>query len=170
MDWLTEIIKQLQTSRAFVTGVFIVCLCILLGNKFVPSLIPKVPADWRLPLIGGLLFSGTLLAFIILSYIWLLFSEWVKRITKILKSLYLSNDEQRLLNSLALTIEDNINNSVNLSDLDYSSTNFSKLEFQEIVINLEKKGLIELNPYNHNLITLSDSGRKLILKMRRKQG
>ena len=109
--------------------------------------------------------------YFIFSFFFLLkISEWVKRITKTLKSLYLSNDEQRLLNSLALTIEDNINNSVNLSDLDYSSTNFSKLEFQEIVINLEKKGLIELNPYNHNLITLSDSGRKLILKMRRKQG
>ena len=167
MDWLTEVIKQLQTSRAFVTAVFVVCLCILLGHNFAPALIPQVPADWKLPLIGSLLFSGTLLAFIIIPYVWTFFSKGINDKTKEIKSSYLSEDERVLLYSLALTIEDNKDDFVNLSNIDYYTTNFSKLEFQEIVVKLEEKGLVELNPFAPNLISLSATGRRRAIEMRR---
>ncbi|WP_201573081.1 hypothetical protein [Psychrobacter nivimaris] len=97
MDWLTEIIKQLQTSRAFVTAVFVACLSVLLGHAFAPSLIPEVPDDWKLPLIGGLIFSGTLLAFIIIPFFWSYFSKILNNKSQKTRSLNLSSNEQGFL-------------------------------------------------------------------------
>lgn len=146
MDWLTEIIKQLQTSHAFVSAVFVVCISILLGHSFIPSIIPQVPDEWKLPLIGGLLFSSTLLLFLIIPYIWKYFSKSVNNKTQEVRALSLSDHERSFLYNLAVMIEDSREDFLNLGSLDYSIMNASKLELQEIVTDLSNKGLIDINP------------------------
>lgn len=166
MDWLTEIIKQLQTSHAFVTAVFVVCISILLGHSFTPSIIPQAPDEWKLPLIGGLLFSGTLLTFLITPYILEYASKSISNKTKEVKALSLSNHEQSFLYNLAVMIEDSREDFLNLGSLDYSSMNTSKLELQEIVSDLSNKGLIDINFLDSNLISFTNKGRTRALEIK----
>lgn len=166
MDWVTEIIKQLQTSRAFVTAVFIACLSLLLGHTFAPSLIPEVPDNWKLPLIGGLIFSGTLLTFIIIPFFWSYFSKLLNNKTQKIRSLILSNDEQGFLYIMALMIENSREDFINLSNLNYDAMDISKLKIQEIVTGLVTKGLIEANPFDPNLISFTNTGRSKALEIK----
>lgn len=166
MDWLTEIIKQLQTSRAFVTAVFIVCLSILLGNAFAPSFIPEVPDNWKLPLIGGLIFSGTLLAFIIIPFFWSYFSKVLNSKSQEIRSLNLSSNEQGFLYVMALIIEDSREDFINLSNLNYDAMEISKLETQEVVSNLVNKGLIETNLFDSTLVSFTIPGRSKALEIK----
>lgn len=166
MDWLTEIIKQLQTSHAFVTAVFVVCISMLLGHSFIPSLIPQVPDEWKLPLIGGLLFSGTLLAFLIIPYIWKYSFKSISNKTQKIKTLSLSDHERSFLYNLAVMIEDSREDFFNLGSLDYSSMNTSKLELQEIVSDLSHKGLIDINFLDPNLISFTSKGRTRALEIK----
>ena len=166
MDWLTEIIKQLQTSRAFVTAVFVVCLSVLLGHAFAPSLIPEVPDDWKLPLIGGLIFSGTLLAFIIIPFFWSYFSKILNSKSQKTRSLNLSSNEQGFLYIMALIIEDNREDFINLSNLNYDAMEISKLETQEVASNLVDKGLIETNLCDSTLVSFTITGRSKALEIK----
>lgn len=166
MDWLTEIIKQLQTSRAFVTAVFVVCLSVLLGHTFAPSLIPEVPDDWKHPLIGGSLFSGTLLAFIIIPFFWSYSFKALNNKSQKIRSLNLSSNEQGFLYIMALIIEDSREDFINLSNLNYNAMETSKLEIQEIASNLVNKGLIETNPFDSTLVSFTISGRSKALEIK----
>lgn len=166
MDWLTEIIKQLQTSRAFVTAVFVVCLSVLLGHTFAPSLVPKVPDDWKLPLIGGLMFSGTLLTFIIIPFLLNYFSKILNNKTQKNSSSKLSDDEQVFLYSMALMIEASQDSFINLSSLNYDAMGVSKLEIQETASVLVNKGLIETSLFDLNLVSFTSIGRSKALKIK----
>lgn len=166
MDWLTEIIKQLQTSHAFVSAVFVVCISILLGHSFIPSIIPQVPDEWKLPLIGGLLFSSTLLLFLIIPYIWKYFSKSINNKTQEVRALSLSDHERSFLYNLAVMIEDSREDFLNLGSLDYSIMNASKLELQEIVTDLSNKGLIDINFLDPNLISFTSKGRTRALEIK----
>jgi hypothetical protein len=166
MDWVTEIIKQLQTSRAFVTAVFIACLSVLLGHTFAPSLIPEVPDNWKLPLIGGLIFSGTLLTFIIIPFFWSYFSKVLNNKSQEIRSLNLSSNEKVFLYIMALIIEDSREDFINLSSLNYDAMEISKLETQEVILNLVNKGLIETNPFDSTLVSFTISGRSKALEIK----
>lgn len=166
MDWLTEIIKQLQTSRAFVTAVFLVCLSVLLGHAFAPSLIPEVPDDWKLPLVGGLIFSGTLLAFIIIPFFWSYFSKILNNKSQKIRSLNLSINEQGFLYIMALIIENSREDFINLSNLNYDAMEVSKLEIQEVVSSLVNKRLVETNPFDSTLVSFTITGRSKALEIK----
>ncbi|MFT0773517.1 hypothetical protein [Psychrobacter aquimaris] len=166
MDWLTEIIKQLQTSRAFVTAVFVACLSVLLGHAFAPSLIPEVPDDWKLPLIGGLIFSGTLLAFIIIPFFWSYFSKILNNKSQKTRSLNLSSNEQGFLYIMALIIEDSREDFINLSNLNYDAMEISRLETQEVASSLVNKGLIKTNPFESTLVSFTITGRSKAIEIK----
>lgn len=166
MDWLTEIIKQLQTSRAFVTAVFVACLSVLLGHAFAPSLIPEVPDDWKLPLIGGLIFSGTLLAFIIIPFFWSYFSKILNNKSQKTRSLNLSSNEQGFLYIMALIIEDSGEDFINLSNLNYDAMEISRLETQEVASSLVNKGLIKTNPFESTLVSFTITGRSKAIEIK----
>lgn len=166
MDWLTEIIKQLQTSRACVTAVFVACLSVLLGHAFAPSLIPEVPDDWKLPLIGGLIFSGTLLAFIIIPFFWSYFSKILNNKSQKTRSLNLSSNEQGFLYIMALIIEDSREDFINLSNLNYDAMEISRLETQEVASSLVNKGLIKTNPFESTLVSFTITGRSKAIEIK----
>lgn len=131
-----------------------------------PSLIPQVPDEWKLPLIGGLLFSGTLLVFLITPYIWKYFSKSISNKTQEVKALSLSDHEQSFLYNLAVMIENSREDFLNLGSLDYSSMNASKLELQEIVSDLSNKRLIDINFLDPNLISFTSKGRTRALEIK----
>ena len=166
MDWLTEIIKQLQTSHAFVTAVFVVCLSVLLGHVFAPSLFPDVPDDWKLPLVGGLIFSGTLLAFVIIPFFWSYFFKSLNNKSQKIRSLNLSSNEQGFLYIMALMIEDSREDFINLSNLNYDAMEISKLEIQEVASSLVNKGLIETSIFDLNLVSFTSTGRSKALEIK----
>ena len=166
MDWLTEIIKQLQTSRKFVTAVFLVCLSVLLGHAFVPSLIPEVPDDWKLPLVGGLIFSGTLLAFIIIPFFGSYFSKILNNKSQKIRSLNLSINEQGFLYIMALIIENSREDFINLSNLNYDAMEVSKLEIQEVVSSLVNKRLVETSLFDPSLVSFTSTGRSKALEIK----
>lgn len=166
MDWLPEILKQLQTSRALVTAAFVVCLFILFGHIISPNLIPQTPDNWKLPVMGGLLFSSTLLVFIIVPFLWQYFYKIIINRTQNIRTSKLSNDEQHCLYNMALMIEGSRVDFVNLSNLNYSNMSISKLELQEIISKLSNKGLVDVNPFDSNLISFTDSGRRKALEIK----
>jgi hypothetical protein len=48
---------------------------------------------------------------------------------------------------------------MDLDRLDYSRAEGTKLEFHQLAKQLEAKGLVRINPWNDNLLTLTDLGR-----------
>lgn len=169
MDWLAEIIKQLQTSRSFVTAAFVVCFVILFGHIFVPASIPQAPDEWKLVLIAGLLFSGTLLLFMIIPFIYKFFVQSFSNKLQEIKSSNLSQDERDFLYSLALMIEASQDDYINMGNLNYHAMEISKLEIQEIISNLSSKGLIDINSFDNNLVSFTKNGRRKVLEIKSNQ-
>jgi RsiW-degrading membrane proteinase PrsW (M82 family) len=61
MSWLGDILKHLELSKKFTAGVFVSTLSLLVGPAFFPEKIAEAPEQWRWLVVGGCIFSGTLL-------------------------------------------------------------------------------------------------------------
>lgn len=53
----------------------------------------------------------------------------------------------------------------NLDRIDYAQSSGTRLEYHQWASGLAKKGLVNINPYNENLLTLTPEGRETALKI-----
>ncbi|BDR36533.1 hypothetical protein PDY_35810 [Photobacterium damselae subsp. damselae] len=77
----------------------------------------------------------------------------------------LSNTEIELISFLGTYAD----KSFDLRDFNYDEANFTKLEILARCNTLKDKGLLCINPYNENIIFLSESGRKKALKLQKEE-
>ena len=56
---------------------------------------------------------------------------------------------------------------INLENINYEAVRMSRLEVLELMHSLKKKGLVLINPYADNLVSLTPTGRQRALEIQR---
>jgi len=55
----------------------------------------------------------------------------------------------------------------NLEGVNYRNAPYTHLELLQVAYQLKRKGLVRVNSYNENLVSLSEDGRKRALELQR---
>ncbi|CAG0928224.1 hypothetical protein PLCT1_00674 [Planctomycetaceae bacterium] len=163
MSWLSDLLKHLSVSRSIAGAVFLTALVLAIGPRFLPQYVEPVPKEWSSVVVAALVFSGSLLLFWSVAGMWNLITRGTKRASAFLDARVLSPREQEALLALAAKPS----TSLNLEHIDYERTPFSELELLEIMQNLERKGLVQMNQFSDNLVSLSPTGRARALAIQR---
>ena len=161
MDWLPTLLKHLAISRSVVGAGFFASAVLYFGPRIAPAYVDRVPNEWAFALVGALAFSASLLFFWFVSSVWISSKRQWTRIKDMFSSCEVSQTEVNALHALG----ENPSEPLNLESIDYVSLSMSRLEVLELVGNLEKKGLVSINPYGPNLISLTAPGRQRALEI-----
>ena len=160
MGWLSDLMKHFTVSKSFTGAVFVTSAFLLFGSQLLPTVFEPAPDGWRVPLMGALIFCATLLLIWSIPPAWLFFSKHTKDATLYLKARTLSKEEY-LMRGLANIADE----SLDLRSFRYNEMGVSKLEVMSVFKKLSSKGLVEINPFDENLVKLSSSGRVRALQL-----
>lgn len=164
MDWIPALLKHLDISRSVIGAAFVTSCALYFGPRFEPEYVDPVPKEWAFVVISILIFSGFLLSAWVISGIWVGIRRKLAGASERIRSLKLSQDEVNLLYALG----ERPSEPLNLDRVNYDAVSLSRLEVLDLVKNLEKKGLVSLNPYSSSeLVSLTTSGRQRALKIQR---
>jgi len=162
-EWVTELIRQVDKSKASACAVFVAAACVLYVPSRVASIHPA-PPPWDTVAFAALCFTGFLIAYWISRGVFHVLTNTIRFIFSFLYSCRVSENEGNFLRMLG-ELKDH---SVNVDDFAYGSSNFSRLEIGEMVDGLASKGLVERNPMYPPLVSLTDTGKKRALSITRK--
>ncbi|RQZ67552.1 hypothetical protein [Burkholderia sp. Bp9004] len=166
MDWIPALLKHLAIARSAVVAAFLTATTLLLLPRVAPTYLPQLPVSWAPLLAAACLFSGCLLV------IW--GSEAAISIAKrylaaARASRALKADLDRHELAVVQFLGCNPAEPMDLDRIDYAAAPTTRLELMVVVKELSDKGLVELNPFAPNLVTLTDVGRKRALEIQRSQ-
>jgi len=160
MSWLGDVLKHLELSKKFTAAIFASSLAMLLGPKFFPSVLDAAPNEWRWLIAGTAVFSGVLLTTWTVPPI----CKWLLALPSGLRNNPRINVPTPQENTFLLFLGEHYpNDSVNLANLRYEKT--SKLETLEMCAALHRKGLVRVNEYQDDLVSLTANGRKHALEL-----
>jgi len=160
MSWLNDLLKHLELSKPFAGALFISSLALLVGPKLAPNAIEAVPSQWRWLVAGTCIFSGALLSLWALPKIWNGALGTTRRVSNSHRFNPLTDRERGFIAFLG---EHHPNDSANLEYLRFQE--ISKLEILQICAVLHRRGLVNVNRYNDNLVDLTAAGRKHALEL-----
>lgn len=163
MDWLTNFLKHLGISRSVIGAAFITSVVLYGGSKVAPMYIEPVPKEWAPFVFVALVFSASLLVFWACAATWVFARGHWSAVSAIIASRALNQTEQKLLLAMGLRPSEPLN----LAIVDYDAIRKSQLEILELVHSLERKGLVSINPYADNLVSLTLMGRQRALELQR---
>ncbi len=166
MDWIVDLLKHMAISRSIVAAVFVTAVVMVVGQHLFPNLVPSVPQPWAPMLFGVMVLTGTLLMFWAIAIAWSSTLRFFSSATTNTSPPELNNNHHSLLAALGK----NPSEPLNLDNINYESAPFSKLEVLQWVSELEKNNMVSTNPWNENLVTLTQIGREQALKIERSQG
>jgi hypothetical protein len=155
MDWLKDIVKTLAISRTLVAAVFITTAAMYLGPIFFPGRVPQIQADYVAYLFAAMVMSGCLLVLWGIAAVWSISNDGIRKARKSLRRGSLSNPEIFILHILGK----DPTQPLSLSDIDYSRAPATKLEFHNVVKQLEAKDLVTTSEWDENLVWLTEEGR-----------
>jgi len=164
MDWLADILKNLTVSKALIAAVFVTSAVMYFGPILSPINVPKIQSEFIPYLFAGMVLTGCLLFFWGVAWAWLLAKTIIRGATKIFTGSRLSEPETALLFLMAK----DPTQPINLDSINYSRAPGTKLEFHHWTKQLQTKGLVCINEWNDNLISLTDLGQKRALEIQRK--
>lgn len=163
MSWMSDFLKHITVSRSFVFAVFVTSGVLLFGKLYFPEIINPLPERWAIVVSGALVFSSVLLLWWLIPAAGKLISSLFKRTAQFVRSQSLSELEESLLLAMANLADE----SLDLRSINYSEINLPKLEVLQVASALSKKGLIRINSYEENLISLTSRGRERALQIQR---
>lgn len=163
MDWLADILKDLAISKALVGAIFVTALVMYFGPIVVPQHVPALPKEYSPYLFAGVVLTSCLLTLWGAVAVWNITQIGLRKTKTALTSSSLSDPESALLFHLAK----NPAQPVNLEQIDYTRALGTKLEFHQLAKGLEGKGLLRINDWDDNLISLTESGRERALELQR---
>ncbi len=163
MDWLPALLKHLSIARSAIVALLVASAALYFGPRVVPGYFDPLPQEWSIVVVGVFIFSACLVILWGLSYAWTVIKEVGGGLTTNLSARWLNDLERSLLIGLA----ERPTESFNLEGVNYREVNFTHLELLQVAYQLERKGLVRVNSYNENLVTLSENGRKRALKLQR---
>lgn len=164
MDWLPALLKHLGVSRSVVAAAFATSLVLYVGPRIAPNYVDPVPKDWSFALVAALAFSGTLLSLWLVASVWQAAERRWTRTTTLLASFRLNQTELDVLHILGQHPAEPLD----LDSINYETSPLSRLELLELMLGLEEKGLVSVNPFSSNrLFTLTQRGRQRALEIQR---
>jgi hypothetical protein len=163
LEWLKGILEHLAVSRALVAAVFLTACTMLWGPAIAPEIVPASPDAWRPLLFGAMILSGCLLFFWGATGAWHFSAELWSSARAALAARHLTQSEVDLLAAMG----DNPREPLRLNAIDYERLPLSRLEFLNVVRSLDHKGLVSMNPYASELVTLTRAGERRALEIHR---
>lgn len=163
MDWITDLLKHLAVSRSVVGAIFVTAIVMVAGHHLYPSIVPSVPEPWGAGLFAAMILTGTLLLFWGASIISQMVSSFVHS-TRTSGALPKLNESHY---SFLLVLGQDPLQSLDIDRLNFQEAEVSKLEVLQWADELEKNSLVSINPYHKSLVTLTNEGRGLALKLQK---
>ena len=161
MDWLADIIKNLTISKTLVAAIFVTSMVMYFGPIFAPGTVPKLQLEYVTYLFAVIVLTGVLLLFWGLAATWNLTMAGMRGAARSFRNPNLSQSEGDLLFFMA----DDPTQPIDLDRIDYLRTGVTKLEFHQLAKQLQEKELVNINPWNENILTLTDLGRGRALEI-----
>ncbi|WP_188008861.1 hypothetical protein [Grimontia hollisae] len=165
MNWISDIFKDITVSKTLTTACFITGMSLLTTPRLFPHIFEAVPKVWATGLLGVVVFSGCLLAFWGLQSVKSKIVGFIKNIAQYIRSNKLSELELEFIYLLGKLAD----KTVDLDNINYREVMVSKLELLDVCRTLKEKGLLDINMWNENLVSLSENGRKKALELHKKQ-
>lgn len=163
MDWLKDIIKDLAISKALIAAIFVTAVVMYFGPIFAPAHVPALPRDFLPYLFATMVLTGCLLALWGSVGLWHASRAGIQKTAETLTNPSLVDTEKAFLFLLAM----NPSKPINLDDIDYSRAFGTKLEFHQLAKGLQRKGLVRINGWDDDLISLTEKGRERALEIQR---
>ena len=163
MTWLGDLLRHLNISKGFVTAVFVTSLVLIGGPFIAPNWFDPVPSEWRWMVSAAGVFTFML---IVLWLVPLIFQLLISTPRRIRNSPRWNppTEEERAFIFLLGKISPN-----DTLDLDLlNNPPMSKLELLALCSSLDKKGLLIVNEYDDNLVSLTAMGRIYALRLSKK--
>jgi hypothetical protein len=166
MDWIPALLKHLALSRSAIAAAFVTALVLYAGPRLFPTYVEPVPREWAAVVVGVLVFSGFLLCTWAVSGLWRWCARRWEQTCALLASQRISDMEADFLRGLGQRPSE----PWSLERLPYDELQLSRLEVLELVHGLARKGLVSINPYKTELVSLTATGRQRALEIQRRQG
>jgi len=160
MEWLVDFLKSISGSRSFTGATFVTALSLLMGPTWWSKYFSPLPKEWVLPTTAILVFSGVLLSLWAVAAIWEEAQWFLQKNPHLFKS-KITRSESTLMILLAESPDE----SMDLANLNGIPNAISKLELREVAATLARKGLIEVNMFGQNFVSLTPYGRRSALKL-----
>jgi len=164
VSWLSDLIKHLSLSKSFTGAVFVTSLALIVGPRFVPQAFDAVPAQWRWAVIAACVFSSVLLL------IWAVppvVKATLSAPSRVINNPRINPPNEQESAFLFFLGKNHPNDACNLDHLNHAAV--SKLELIEICASLQRKGLVKVNEYMDDLVSLTERGRAYALQLIRQQ-
>ncbi|MCG9704014.1 hypothetical protein [Photobacterium damselae] len=165
MNWISELFKNITVSKTLTSACFLTGLTLLVLPSYLPDMFGQLPKILATVVLAITVFTGCLVFFwggnLLKVVLFAFFSLKVQES----RAKKLSNAEIELISFLGTYAD----KSFDLRGFNYDEANFTKLEILARCNTLKDKGLLCINPYNENIIFLSESGRKKALKLQKEE-
>ncbi len=163
MDWLPALLKHLSIARSAIVALLVASAAMYFGPKIAPNYIDALPKEWSAVVVGVFVFSACLVT------LWGSASAWtaIQRAGGALTTKIAARRLGELERSLLLGMADQPTEAFNLEGVNYRNAPYTHLELLQVAYQLERKGLVRVNSYNENLVSLSEGGRKRALELQR---
>ena len=163
MDWLRDLIKHLEVSRTLVAAIFFTTAVMVLGPIYVPHLIPTVPPPWNAGTFAAMVLTGCLLVLWALQGSWKVALRKLGQASSALTTPPITGEERDVL----LGMSSNPMEPLNLGTIDYDRAPFTRLEVQSVMRSLQRKGLVCINEWSSDLVSLTEEGQERALQLQR---
>ncbi|EJC6860299.1 hypothetical protein [Vibrio parahaemolyticus] len=165
MNWVSEIFKDITVSKTLTGACFITGISLLFAPAFFPDTLEALPKGWATGTLGVVVFSGSLLMF------------WGLRVVKEGIVSFITTKTQNSLSQSLTDFELSFifelgklaDKTADLDNINYNSVSFSKLELLDVCRTLKEKGLLDVNCFDENLVSLTENGRKKALELHKAQ-
>jgi hypothetical protein len=163
MDWLPALLKHLSIARSAIGALLVASAAMYFGPRIEPNYIDSLPKEWATVVGGIFVFSACLVTFWSAASAWIAIQKVGNVLTTTLAARRLNDLERNLL----LGIAEQPTEAFNLERENYRNVSWTHLELLQAAYQLERKGLVRVNRYNENLVSLSEGGRKRALELQR---
>lgn len=165
MDWLPALLKHLSIARSAIVALLVASAVMYFGPRIAPNYIDALPKEWAAVVGGVFVFSACLVMLWGAANAWAVIRKAGGALTTKLSARRLNDLERNLLLGMA----EQPTESFNLEGVNYRDAPFSHLELLQVAYQLERKGLVCVNSFNENLVSLNEGGRKRALELQQQQ-
>ncbi|MCX9527430.1 hypothetical protein IG547_08210 [Vibrio cholerae] len=161
MNWISDIFKDIAVSKSLTGACFITGLSLFFAPTFFPNTFDALPKIWATGTLGVIVFSGSLLVFWGLRSVKESIFGFLTTKAQHRRSQRLSDFELNFIFELGKLAD----KTADLNNINYDLAPFSKLELLDSCRTLEEKGLLDINLFDENLVSLTENGRKKALEL-----
>ncbi len=165
MNWISEIFKNITVSKNLTGACFLTGISLLVIPSYFPDAFESLPKLWATVVLAIVVFSGCLVCFWGLQFLKVIFFNLVSETVQHSRAQKLTELQSVIIYRLG----DFPDEPMDLRDIDYKAAPFTKLEILDACKSLQEKGLIRINRFEENSISLSESGRKKALQLQRER-